>query len=168
VRLGVRAELHVQRVEARLHLASKRGELAPDLAAIGARLGAVRVDLAVHAREVLSRLGAVRVYLAVHAREVLSRLRDVLSRLREVLLHLREDLENVAERRFARHDAEVYAATVARARYVVSFGIERGRGPKVTIQLGTGYHMVRVGTNVTRLVQDRAKQTSTMDVTKQN
>ncbi len=51
---------------------------------------------------------------------------------------------------------------------VVVDGIERGRGPKVTIQLGTGYHMVRVGTNVTQLVQVRAKQTSTMDVTKAN
>ncbi len=48
---------------------------------------------------------------------------------------------------------------------VVVDGIERGRGPKLTLPLGTGYHMVRVGSGAAQLVQIRAKQTSTIDAT---
>lgn len=48
---------------------------------------------------------------------------------------------------------------------IVVDGIERGAGPRLTIPLGTGYHMVRIGSSVTQLVQVRAKQTVTLDVT---
>jgi len=48
---------------------------------------------------------------------------------------------------------------------IVVDGIERGAGPRLTIPLGTGYHMVRIGSSVSQLIQVRAKQTVTLDVT---
>lgn len=49
---------------------------------------------------------------------------------------------------------------------IVVDGIERGRGPKLSLPLGTGYHMVRVGSGAAQLVQIRTKQTTGLDLTK--
>jgi hypothetical protein len=43
-------------------------------------------------------------------------------------------------------------------------GIERGTGPHLSLPLAPGYHMVRVGSTITQLVQVHTKAVASVDL----